>query len=299
MPRYKQNAAIDFALKVSHRSNHIPYNAQLPVTYDIKSWDKAAAALDEAQKELVEKIPPAIKEVKLFQLLCLERHLNIIANLTVYLNGKDKGKNRHKKSEVRRIFLDNHLAYGIEIFKIFQSLNFFKEIDAPEPISTGDELRVEIKQNILQAPTLTPNEFPAEKEPTLGNAIDITTAYECLKEKLLSPKFSGSNSSGIKLIRDLFKSSTNPISTLMQIKAITQKKINKNSFSYTLSHFTFFGLTKGRHEQIEKLYEMFSQLPASTHFSLESARSQDYLNRKIELLNAYIEQHEFTFSPKF
>ncbi len=89
----------------------------------------------------------------------------------------------------------------------------------------------------------------------------ISSFNECvamiMDGKKLTKKFINTNSTGMRKIANILNSSFSPLEQLEQLQQIGQLKTTAGFF-YFFSHSKFFG--KGRHENMEKLYQKLAQI---------------------------------------
>ena len=99
-------------------------------------------------------------------------------------------------------------------------------------------------------------------------------------------KFKKSNSSGIKQIFKILQAKTSPLEKLKELQQIGKTKTEKG-FSYWYSHSTIFG--KGRHKNMEALYEKFKGLAPQNS-------QDDYLaNQSLENITQFIKNNTFVY----
>ncbi|MCW8417504.1 protein kinase [Fluoribacter dumoffii] len=94
---------------------------------------------------------------------------------------------------------------------------------------------------------------------------------EIIKDKQLTAKFITTNSTGMKRIAHILSSTASPIEQLEQLKQIGQSKIAPGLF-YFFSHSKVLG--KGRHENIEKLYQKLAQINPEQNQTEYCAKTQ-------------------------
>jgi hypothetical protein len=104
--------------------------------------------------------------------------------------------------------------------------------------------------------------------------------------KQLSQKFIKTNSTGLYKIAEILSSKASPIEQLYQLQQIGRAKTEKGFF-YFFSHSRFFG--KGRHENVEKLYQKLA------HIDPEKEQDNYFAKTQLEEIAQFI-QHTTSFT---
>lgn len=123
----------------------------------------------------------------------------------------------------------------------------------------------------------------------IKNALGSFHSYtkEIYDGKTLTKKFTNTNSTGMRKIARILSESNSPLEKLQQLQQLGQEKTEKGLF-YFFSHSRIIG--KGRHENIEKLYQKLANIDPEKE-------QEEYLAKtQLEEITQFIQKtHSFTY----
>lgn len=107
----------------------------------------------------------------------------------------------------------------------------------------------------------------------------LRSTFMKTESKIAGSQFLGTNSSGILQIRTIIRSDLSLFDKLAEIQRIGREKTQKFSFSYWYSRSSIFG--RGRHENVEQLYQKLASLEKKT----SEQENLDTLNEINQFIN--------------
>ncbi|WP_233590474.1 protein kinase domain-containing protein [Legionella qingyii] len=209
-------------------------------------------------------------------------------------------KSKHSLSPFRdnQLYEDNLLSDAFNRGMLQKRMVIYSEISKlAMPKSHYDLSKILIKENRRVDFDDEDNPYPnienvirllQQENLKFKNAMDSFNecVQEIVKNKCLTEKFVNTNSTGMRKIASILSSSLSPLEQLEQLHQIGQSKMTAGFF-YFFSHSKILG--KGRHENIEKLYQKLAQLDP------EKEQDEYFAKAQLEEITQFI-QNTATFT---